>query len=256
MECRDGAPGGARQRLSAIAEANIIVIAPPAVRGMSSNRRLQIHRPGPVGTGSAGAARRLRRADGGRRAGAWPDVGVLAVRGLDPAAVRGHRSGPRAGARRASLAGVRGPRGVPGVVVRERFQLSRPHVSGHRAGGFAVPTRREEHRRAPHAERRRRDGAARVRRHVSGRQRSDARDALQPVPGRRDPRRCRPRHIVRARGSSAMEALADTHAASRDFPTSGRSWRTSNSRRAARRGSCLRLPCWSSFSCSPASMKA
>src|SRR6185436_8960762 len=105
-----GVLGTARQRMAAIAEANIFVIAPPSVRGLSTTGGFKF-------IVQDQAARGLRPL-------------------LDAAALRRHRSRPCPGTRRAAVASVRGARGVPWVVVRERFQLPRTDVSSHGAGGL------------------------------------------------------------------------------------------------------------------------
>ena len=245
----------ARQRLSAIAEANIIVIAPPAVRGISSTGGFKFI----VQDQSSHGLPALRDAAMSAVAAAWQEPGLTSVFSqFEVSTPQLYVDIDRARAQAlgcASLASVRGPRGVPWLGVRERFQLSRPHVSGHRAGRFAIPPRREEHLRASHAQRRRRDGAARVGRHISRRERSDAGDALQPLPGRRDPRRRRPWHFVRS-GHEYDGSAGRTHAARGILLRVDRVGLSNSSKRGARRLSCLRLPYWSSFSCSPASTKA
>ena len=129
--------------------------------------RLQVHRAGPDGAGPGGAARCRRPAHRRSRARARPRRGVLTVRSLDATALRRHRSGPRPGTRRAAVACVRGARGLPRIVVRERFQLPRAHLPGDSAGRRAVQTHGTEYLRAPHSQRQRRNGAARVGGHVS-----------------------------------------------------------------------------------------
>ena len=157
----------ARQRMAAIAEANIVVIRAAVGPRPQHDGRLQVHRPGPGGAGTAGAARCRRPGHRRSRARARPHRGVLTVRGLDATALRRHRSRPRPGTRRAAVACVRGARGLPRIVVRERFQLPRPHLPGDRAGRLAVQTHGAEYLRAPHPQRHRRHGAARIGGHVS-----------------------------------------------------------------------------------------
>ena len=157
----------ARQRMAAIAEANIVVIAPPSVRGLSTTGGFKFI----VQDQAARGLPALRDAAGQVTAAAARepglDRGVLTVRSLDATALRRHRSRPRPGTRRAAVARVRGARGLPRIVVRERFQLPRAHLPGDRAGRRAVQTHGAEYLRAPHPQRQRRNGAARVGGHVS-----------------------------------------------------------------------------------------
>ena len=157
----------ARQRMAAIAEANIFVIAPPSVRGLSTTGGFKFIVQDQAARGLPGAARGHRPGHRRRRTRARTHHGVLTVRSLDATALRGHRSRPRPGTRRAAVACVRGARGLPRIVVRERLQLSRTHLSSHRPGGFAVQAHGAEHLRAPHPQRHRRHGAARIGGHVS-----------------------------------------------------------------------------------------
>ena len=83
------------------------------------DRRLQVHRAGPGGARTEGAARCRRPGHGCRRARARAHRGVLTVRGLDAADLCRHRSRPRPGARRAAGAGIRGARSLPRLLVRE-----------------------------------------------------------------------------------------------------------------------------------------
>ena len=139
-----------------------------AVRARSQHdRRLQVHRAGPGGTWTAGAARCRRPDHGCGRARAGAHRRVLTVRGLDATDLCRYRSRPRPGTRRAAGAGLRGARDLPRIIVRERFQLSRSHVSSDGTGGLAVQTHGAECRRAPHPQRQRGNGAARIGRHIS-----------------------------------------------------------------------------------------
>ena len=69
------------------------------------------------------------------------------------------------------------------LVLRQRLQLSGPHLPGPGAGGWRVPARGARHRQPEDAQHHGRDGADRHRRHLPRHLRSLPRAAQQPLPG-------------------------------------------------------------------------
>ena len=122
------------QKLASIHEGLIFVAAPSAGLRRRQCRRLPHDGRGPRRPRLAGAARRGLRDDGARRADARPAAGLLAVREHDAAALPRHRPHQGATARHQRAGRVRGAADLSRLVLRERLQPVRPHLSRGRAG--------------------------------------------------------------------------------------------------------------------------
>ena len=202
----------ARQRLSAIAEASIIVIAPPAVRGISSTGGFKFI----VQDRSSHGLPALRDAAMSVVAAAWQEPGLTSVFSqFEVSTPQLYVDIDRA---RAQALGVPPSRVFEALevflgsaFVNDFNYLGRTY----RVTAQADSQFRRDARNISELRTRSDDGGmvplgsvATFRR----RERSDAGDALQPLPSRRDPRRCRPWHFVRS-GHEYDGSAGRTHAA-------------------------------------------
>ena len=131
--------GALFQRLASIQEALVLVVMPPPVRGIGTSGGFRMMVEDRVRRRPAGAAGRRLRHDGPRRADAGPRAGLLAVRGVDAAALSRHRPHQGADARRQHVRRVRGAADLSGLDLRQRLQPAGPRVPRHGAGRCRLP---------------------------------------------------------------------------------------------------------------------
>ena len=166
---------------------------------------------------------------------------------------RGSREGQAAG--READRRLPDDAGVSRLAVRERLQPLRTHLPGRGAGGCAVPRADGRHPAAEDAQRRRRDGAARLADHDRGIVRPGRRRALQRLSVRGHQRRAGAGlQLGRGAGRDLEDPRRD--AAERHDVTSGPSSRISRSCPATRRCWCFRCAWCSCSWCWPRSTRA
>jgi multidrug efflux pump subunit AcrB len=173
-----------RQRLAVVKDAFVLVINPPPVQGLGAagGFKLMVEDRNNLGpqaladaTNALVAAANKDRAFGG----------VFTLYNAGSPTLYGHRP-PRDREGRADADRcVLHPSAVSRLAVRERLQLSGPHVPGPGPGRGIVPAEPGRHRAAQGPQQQRRDGADRFGRQFHGPDRALPRATLQPLSRRR-----------------------------------------------------------------------
>ena len=209
-------------------------------------RRLPHDGRGPRRARLAGLAGRGLRDDGPGRADAGPAPGVLAVREHDAAALSRHRSHQGAVARHQYSGRVRRAADLSRLVLCQRLQSVRPHLSRGRAGAEQLSQRHRRRSENPRAQQQRRYRAARRLHHGADRYRAVPRAALQSLSGGRTRRRGGAR-LQPGPGDQDHGEARGRNAAAKASPTNGRRSPSSNCAPATPPSS---PSCWRWCSCS------
>ena len=171
-------------------------------------RRLEALRPGPGSAGRRGARGRRRPAHRRAQPDRRPRPCLHPLQHPHAAHLRRYRPGPRRAAGRPGRARHRDARGLSGLGLRQRLQLHRPHLPGHRPGRRPLPQRPRRRRPLRHPLDQRRHGPARP---PSPASRNEPAPTASPATTSSPPPRCRvrpPPAPAPARPSAAVEQVA------------------------------------------------